>query len=178
MTTYPAPVENLPIFNSLVFTETASQNSSTSSSTPTGAIIAYFGSSPPAGWLMCDGSEYNTTEFVSLYNLLNSSYTPDLRGTFLRGSGTNSTYKNAYGSYITGQDVGSYAEDNIGTHNHSYNYFEAYNGATLAVDLKSGSYKVVENVSNEKFTGNTDDNTSASNETYPPNFAINYIIKT
>jgi microcystin-dependent protein len=177
MATYPPPIENLPVFNSLLFTE-AQSGSSSSSSSPTGSTTAYTGLTAPAGWLMCDGSEFNEAQFVALYNILKSNQTPDLRGCFLRASGTNSTYKNAYGSYITGQDVGSYAKDSIGTHNHSYNYFEAYNGATLAVDLKSGSYKVVESVSSEKFTGSTDDSTSASSETYPPNFAINYTTKT
>ena len=112
MTTYPAPVENLPVLSSLVLTETASQNSSTPSTTPTGAITAYFGSSPPAGWLMCDGSEYSTTELVSLYNLLNSSCTPDLRGALLGGSGTSGSYNSSTGQRTSGQPVGkSYSED-------------------------------------------------------------------
>ena len=58
---------------------------------------------------MCNGSQFSSTEYVALYNLLNSNYTPDLRGTFLRGSGTNGTYTN-----WEGQAVGSYVVDNFG----------------------------------------------------------------
>ena len=65
MATYPPPVENSPVFNSLLFTE-AQSGSSSSSSSPTGSITAYIGLTAPAGWLLCDGSEYNTTEFVAL----------------------------------------------------------------------------------------------------------------
>ena len=80
MATYPPPVENLPIFNSLLFTETQGTSSSSSTTTtPTGVITAFFGATAPVGWLMCDGSQFSSTEYVALYNLLNSSYTPDLR---------------------------------------------------------------------------------------------------
>ena len=198
MATYPPQVENSQVFNSLLFTEAQSGSSSSSSSSPTGSITAYIGLTAPAGWLLCDGSEFNSAEFVALYNLLQSSYTPDLRGTFLRASGTNITYKNAYGSYITGQDVGSYAEDNIGKHKHQYSanhdnmIFQTgttssgigvYNrlqyitmNAVLYEKDQTCAMGIYETLQTGVPTLNS--NSFPSQETYPPNFAINYIIKT
>ena len=197
MATYPPPIEDLPIFNSLVFTEaqSASLSSSSSSSTPTGVITAYFGATAPVGWLMCDGSQFSSTEYVVLYNLLNSSYTPDLRGTFLRGSGTNGSYNNSIGQRISGQPVGSYVADSIIGHTHSYSAnignIEFRTGTTAS---GAGEYNRLQYiVFNEKQYNspvygndelqwnagsyNTGYNNS-NNETYPPNYAINYIIKT
>ena len=213
MATYPPPIENLPKFNSLVFTEgfeaslySVASKETQVSTIPTGAITAYFGSTAPEGWLLCNGSEFNITEFKVLYHLLNSSYTPDLRGTFLRGSGTNSVYTNVAGQLISGQAIGSYSQDNVGKHYHLYNAnqddmtfelgttssgfgannrlyyitkngkdYSASYGGTNDVDMKiktslqTGDFSYIPNSANQVYP---------SVETYPPNYAINYIIKT
>jgi microcystin-dependent protein len=200
MATYPPPVENLPIFNSLLFTETQGTSSSSSSTTtPTGVITAFFGATAPVGWLMCNGSQFSSTEYVALYNLLNSNYTPDLRGTFLRGSGTNGTYLNWEGQALTGQAVGSYVVDNLASHNHSYSansdtiqfqlgtvgsgvgiynrlQYIVFNGTTYSAT--DGGSNSVTTSPQTLYTGLN--NTSNPNvvETYPCNYAINYIIKT
>jgi hypothetical protein len=198
MALYPPPVSNLPVFNSLVFTE-AQEATPTATPTPTGIITAFFGATAPVGWLMCNGSQFSSTEYVALYNLLNSNYTPDLRGTFLRGSGTNGTYLNFEGQALTGQAVGSYVVDNLASHNHSYSansdtiqfqlgtvgsgaglynrlQYIVFNGQTYsATDYGSNS---VTTSPQTLYTGLN--NTSNPNivETYPCNYAINYIIKT
>ena len=72
------------------------------SSIPSGAVMPFAGTSEPNGWLICDGrpvsrSQYNNL-FIALgsgtiYGTGNNSTTfnlPDLRGYFVRGSGTNS----------------------------------------------------------------------------------------
>lgn len=201
MASYPPPTENLPLFNSLVFTEAQSSLLASSSveTTPTGVISAYFGATAPIGWLMCNGSQFNSTEYVALYNLLNSSYTPDLRGTFLRGSGTNGTYTNFFGQQLSGQAVGSYVQDNTQSHNHSY----SANNDTISFELGTtgngiGEFNRLQYITfngqqyNSPAGGNANvttspqtlytglQNTSSATvvETYPANYAINYIIKT
>ena len=71
---------------------------------PVGTVISYIGSSLPEGYLACDGSRYNVSEYPNLYDKLKelnhtgwaeanwtTEFTvPDLRGEFLRGTGTNS----------------------------------------------------------------------------------------
>lgn len=54
-----------------------------------GVVVAYMGEEPPDGWLLCDGSEFDETEYPKLYKVLGKNTTPDLRGEFLRGAGTN-----------------------------------------------------------------------------------------
>lgn len=51
---------------------------------PLGAIIAYGGSTAPAGWHLCDGSAHNSP---ALQAALGSSTTPDLRGRFILAAG-------------------------------------------------------------------------------------------
>lgn len=73
--------------------------------TPVGTVIAYFGETAPQNYLICDGSQYNKTDYPELWTHLSSLTdttpyvvdgdntkfkVPDLRGEFLRGTGTNS----------------------------------------------------------------------------------------
>ena len=73
--------------------------------TPIGTIISVFSETAPRNFLICDGSVYNKADYPELaYHLLHltthSQYevdgddtkfkVPDLRGEFLRGTGTNS----------------------------------------------------------------------------------------
>ena len=65
---------------------------------PVGTIVAYGGSSPPDGWLICDGSEFDLThhpEYTSLAAILGKTFDParqkiklpDLRGRTSIGAG-------------------------------------------------------------------------------------------
>lgn len=71
--------------------------------TPVGEIISYMGTAAPEHYLICDGTEYNVEEYPKLAqhfidNFGTANYfggdgentfaVPDLRGEFLRGSGT------------------------------------------------------------------------------------------
>lgn len=75
------------------------------STTPIGTVISYFGKTAPKDYLICDGSEYNISEYKELADFIKNEFgsynyfggdnettfaVPDLRGEFLRGSGTNS----------------------------------------------------------------------------------------
>lgn len=79
---------------------------------PAGTIIAFAGASTPAGYLPCDGAAVSQTTYAALYAALGSTWdtaakqdgtggnwtspgggnfrVPDLRGQFLRGTGTSS----------------------------------------------------------------------------------------
>lgn len=91
---------------------------------PVGNVISYFGNDTPAHYLACDGAEYNIGThpeleafFVEQYGKVNQFggngtttwAVPDLRGEFLRGTGTNShtnpTLNKLEGS---GADVGDH----------------------------------------------------------------------
>jgi len=67
---------------------------------PSGAIEIYAGSSAPNGWLLCNGSNYNTTDYPNLYDAIGTTYgasggagtfnVPDTRGRTIIGLGSNS----------------------------------------------------------------------------------------
>jgi microcystin-dependent protein len=65
---------------------------------PSGSIMAYTGTTDPYGWYICDGRELPIQYNSSLFNAISNQYggdgvltfrLPDLRGSFLRGAGTN-----------------------------------------------------------------------------------------
>lgn len=65
---------------------------------PTGSIVAFAGSTAPAGWLLCDGSTVTTSAYPGLFNIIGTSFGTNGNGTFklpdLRGRfplGTNPT---------------------------------------------------------------------------------------
>ena len=81
-----------------------------------GSIYSYMGTAAPHGYLPCDGAIYNINDYPRLASHINNNFgkynffggdgettfaVPDLRGEFLRGSGTNS---HTYGG--TGANVG------------------------------------------------------------------------
>lgn len=76
---------------------------------PTGAVMAFAMNGAPTGWLAADGSNVSRTTYASLFSAIGTTYgsgdgsttfaLPDLRGYFVRGSGTNSdgSYSGAFG---------------------------------------------------------------------------------
>ena len=86
--------------------------------TPVGEIISYMGNTAPANYLKCDGAVYNIADYSELAQHFAVEFgtsnhfggdgettfaVPDLRGEFLRGTGTNS-----HNDGGDGQDVGSH----------------------------------------------------------------------
>ena len=87
---------------------------------PIGHIISYMGNNVPKHYLICDGTEYNITDYPYLaqhfkdefgsYNYFGGDGTttfavPDLRGEFLRGTGTNS-----HANQGSGDNVGEHQD--------------------------------------------------------------------
>ena len=71
---------------------------------PIGTIISYMGTTAPLGYLACDNTTYNIADYPDLANHFQTQFgtknyfggngtttfkCPDLRGEFLRGTGTN-----------------------------------------------------------------------------------------
>ena len=80
-----------------------------------GSIFSYMGTTAPYGYLACDGSEYNIADYPRLANHINAHFgstnyfggdgettfaVPDLRGEFLRGTGTNSHTNQGSGTSV------------------------------------------------------------------------------
>ncbi|GKW23732.1 hypothetical protein PEC311524_13260 [Pectobacterium carotovorum subsp. carotovorum] len=52
---------------------------------PVGAPIPYPSATPPAGWIKCNGQEFNKSLYPILASRYPSGFLPDLRGEFVRG---------------------------------------------------------------------------------------------
>ena len=106
---------------------------------------------------------------------------PDLRGMFMRGTGTNATGSS---SGAVGPSVGAYAADTYLNHSHAITdpgHTHTYQG------IGSGSYVI--QASNQYNTGVTNTgssttgisvntSTTGGTETKPKNYGVLYIIKT
>lgn len=155
---------------------------------PTGSVVAFaFNASAgiPDGWLECNGFAVNRTTYNSLYSKIGVSYgsgdgsttfnLPDLRGYFIRGSGTNSD-GTASGSFATKQS------DDVKPHTHSASV--SLGNAVLNVNVSqsgrsTGGSATVTDVS--VFSGTVNGGISIGfnpgTETRPKNIAMMYCIK-
>ena len=179
--------------------------SSVTGGIPAGMIAPFAMASAPTGWLICNASRVSTTTYAALVTAIyvgdgsNASTSiewgqkwdaatggsrstsgtylslPDLRGAFLRGTGSHGTSTMAAGAAFAGPSVGAYQNDGIQLHGHSIRLHTtgAVNGVSLGY-LSSPTVK----------TGQvTDLNTSSAGtprgeqETRPFNAGVNYCIK-
>jgi len=148
---------------------------------PVGAVIAFGMNSAPAGWLICNGDtvpngtgtiQGKTANFSALYTLLGASHgaagnLPDLRGLFVRGSGTSSIGSPSI-SY-----TGTFAlrqEDAVQSHSH--NITAAVNGTGgRSMNNSGGAFDIARYYSTEGANARTAD------ETRPANVSLLYCIK-
>jgi len=172
-------------------------------STPPGSLIAFAGTSAPTGWLACQGQAVSQTTYAALFAAIGTTWNttgegagnfrlPDLRGMFLRGTGTNATGSS---SGAVGPSVGTYAVDTYLNHNHaitdpghthsvSANSIAFGTGASGTVNRfeSFGSQGSPGNVGGNTYTATTgisvNTSTTGSTETKPKNYGVLYIIKT
>nr|BAR33867.1 phage tail fiber protein [uncultured Mediterranean phage uvMED] len=95
----------------------------TPSAVPTGMIAPMGMSSAPTGWLACDGSNVSRSTYSGLFSTIGTTWgagdgsstfgVPDLRGAFLRGTGTAGV-----SSDYVGPSVGAYQDDQNASHSH------------------------------------------------------------
>ncbi len=160
---------------------------------PTGAIMPFMGTVAPAGWALCNGDPL-PSEAVDLIAMIGAN-SPDLRGMFLRGTGT---------SAVNGQDGPALAAtqgDTLKQHNHSSGTLTAKSGGAHSHTVSLGMDKT--NADGDRgsdkrygtddsdgtFTGSTSVDgahghsiegstaNTGGNETRPVNYGVNYIIK-
>jgi microcystin-dependent protein len=96
---------------------------------PTGAIMPFAMNTAPSGWLAANGSAVSRTAFAALFAAIGTTYgagdgsttftLPDLRGYFVRGSGTNSDGV-AAGTFGAKQADGVISHTHSGTTGHDY----------------------------------------------------------
>ncbi len=153
---------------------------------PAGSIMAYGGTTAPTGWLLCDGTSYSRTTYLTLFTAIGTSFgavpdnfnVPDLRGRFLRGTDNGATHDpdRASRTAITtggniGDTIGSLQLDAFKSHVHALPS-DSVPGATGDMPTVNNTAGSDEAISAANPTGST-----GGTETRPVNVNVNYIIK-
>jgi microcystin-dependent protein len=145
---------------------------------PAGAVMPFAMNSAPAGWLAADGSNVNRTTYAALFSAIGTTYgagdgsttfaLPDLRGYFVRGSGTNSD-GTAAGTF------GAKQADLLKNHKHNLAYVRP---SSSLVGVMGASNNIWQASSFTETRTTTDPNDSlGGTETRPKNIAMLYCIK-
>jgi microcystin-dependent protein len=158
------------------------------SSIPSGAIMLFGSTEPPAGWLACDGSQILISDYTSLFLAIGCTFgcvpapyflLPDLRGYFVRGWG-------ATGGVDPGRTFASVQQSELEKHKHisSNNDCQDY---AFVNGVGTGVYNAwcdTNGIGSGPLASLTDDGTfpeqtaNVGNETRPINIALLYCIKT
>lgn len=169
----------------------ASSTTSGSALVIPGTVISFAGSTSPTGYLTCDGSAISRSTYASLFAAIGTTWgsgngtttfnVPDLRGYFLRGSGTSSRDPDSP------RAVGSAQTEAYLNHTHPVSDPGHSHGITLQ-GMNGGSSGVFYTVlppatavqnTISALTGLTvSTSTTGGNETRPDNVAVLYCIKT
>ncbi|MCF8380788.1 MAG: phage tail protein [Bacteroidales bacterium] len=173
---------------------------------PAGAIIPFAGAEDkiPVGWLLCDGSEYNQSEYMTLYNVIGTNWgsssagtfnVPDLRGVSLRGvNGTSdddfadpdsATRISRLAGGAVGNSVGTYQMDamqNVTGVIGDFDTYAAIHGASTGPFKQTWVYKSTGIGSGQSDNYNRVDfdlsrAARTSSETHSKNAYVTYIIK-
>jgi microcystin-dependent protein len=171
---------------------------------PAGVIMAFAGTVAPTGFLACQGQAVSQVTYAALYDAIGATWNtggegagnfrlPDLRGMFVRGTGTNATGSS---SGAVGPSVGSYAVDTYLNHNHTASssvtdpsHAHSYTaGGAVGFAYDPGfSGANSSNPSGQTTSANTTGitvattvatSTTGGTETKPKNYGVLYIIKT
>jgi microcystin-dependent protein len=148
---------------------------------PAGAVMPFAMNSAPAGWLAADGSNVNRTTYAALFTAISTTYgagdgsttftLPDLRGYFVRGSGTNSD-GTAAGTF------GAKQADALQGHRHSLSngslVWRNTGGPSLGGTGASSAFNL--SVGDPTADG-TNGTPRTASETRPANIALLYCIK-
>ena len=170
---------NLAPIRSNVFLQATITGSTSSQSVapliPAGVIVAWAGSSAPAGWLICEGTELLRSDYAALFNICSTTFgstsgtvfnIPDLRGRAIYGTST-SIARGATSTAIGSSFVIAGGVAAGGGHTHS----------TSTVSVNSTSDKdVAATVTVLTGISAAADHTHSSGSA--PGISLNYIIKT
>jgi len=121
---------------------------------PPGTIIAWKGTTPPAGWALCDGNDGR----------------PNLKGRFILGYGSG---KGSSLNSTGGSETHTLTQNEMPAHNHSYN--SANHPGTGPEQNQGGSREDSTSFNVGKTTGFKGDNKAHNN--MPPYYVLTYIIK-
>jgi len=156
-----------------------------------GTVIHTARTTAPGGYLACDGSAVSRTTYADLFSAIGTTFgsgdgsttfnVPDIRGIFVRGSGTHGTMAKAAGGNFAGGSVGSTSNDSTQGHWHNM-VREQSGGANQTLQGGSGTGVILDdlftkNTARAIVTDGTNGTPRTGNETKPASMSLLYCIK-
>ena len=87
---------------------------------PAGVIQAFMGTTPPDGWLLCDGSTFDGTTYPELQTVLGGTTLPNFRDMFLRGNPSSGRQLGSFQADATALPrTADFTTNQTGNHYHS-----------------------------------------------------------
>jgi microcystin-dependent protein len=119
---------------------------------PIGTILDFAGPTAPDGFLICDGSAYDSGNYPDLFAVIGTAWggdgspnfnVPDLRDTFTKGKGTGDNVGDSGGSANANHthDI-SLSESNLPSHSHSINHGHTINQTSRTLSHTGNSPNV------------------------------------
>ena len=152
-------------------------------SSPAGSVMSFAASTPPSGWVECDGATLSRTTYADLFAAIGTIYgtgngsttfnLPDLRGEFVRG------WDNGRG-IDSGRSIGSMQSAEIDQHDHNITPYGDSSSSGISLRPGAGVYvagsnRLIWNTLGDNAISNTGD--GIGTETRPRNIAMMYCIK-
>lgn len=159
---------------------------------PAGFIAPFAADSTPSGWLSCDGTAVSRTVYDSLFTAIGTTWgvgdgsttfnLPDLRGAFLRGTGSHGSETMADGNPFAGPAVGATEGDQMQGFHAEIGVSTAgtdqpdgdFIGDVVGRNSPSREYKAIQNLVSDGTNGDP----RTGDETRPFAAGIHYCIKT
>lgn len=148
---------------------------------PAGAVMAFGMNSAPSGWLAANGSAVSRSTYASLFSAIGTTHgagdgsttfnLPDLRGIFVRGSGSQTVSGTTYSGTFAGKQRDAFQE-------HRHSQVPSSTGSGGAGVSGTGS-SLIGNVTGTavEVTGSGFGVPRTDAETRPANIALLYCIK-
>lgn len=158
-----------------------------------GAIVAITTDTAPEGTLLCDATTYNRVDYPRLYAAINplyrldadTFYTPDLRGRFVKMTGSDGGMANEAMLTIGGSDTVTLDVSQMPAHSHTnIPHAHGYSQPTFGVDIESvgvpdptgvGNPPVPQITSSESIAIDSTGGDQA-HDNKPPYIVLNYVI--
>jgi microcystin-dependent protein len=150
---------------------------------PAGAVMPFAMITPPQGWLAANGTAYSRSTYATLFAAIGTTFgsgdgsttfnLPDLRGIFVRGSGSQTISGTTYNKTFAAKE-----QDGLNTHSHDYydSNWESTNSSPAGGAI-SATWGAPGTLFRYNYTKTTISTNGAASETRPANIALLYCIK-
>ena len=135
---------------------------------PVGIVKMYAGTTPPTGYLLCNGTTFNRTEYPELATILGSNTLPNLQGRFIVGYNPSDSDYNAIGN-TGGEATHQLTIDEMPPHSH--NYSKAESTPPRGDHTGNNTLQTLREAQTSETGGNQ------AHENRPPYYVLAYIIK-